>query len=55
MSSTLGRALRSPNQHRSTVPHSSSLNPSRFDPSGRLGRTPSIIALVAIISDGNST
>jgi hypothetical protein len=44
ISSTLGRALRSPRQHRSTIPHSSSLNPRRFAPSGFSGRIPSVIA-----------
>ena len=51
ISSTPGRALRSSNQLRSTLPHSSSLNPSRFASSGFFGRTPSMISLTATMSD----
>ena len=52
--STLGRATRSSIQHSSTILHSSSLNPRCFARSGFSGRTPSVIALIARISDGIS-
>jgi len=54
ISPTPGRALRSSCQLSSTILHSSLLNPSRFAPSGFFGRTPSMIALTARMSDENS-
>ena len=47
----LGRALRSSRQHRSTVLHSSSLNPRRFAPSGFFGRIPPKIEWMTLPSD----
>jgi hypothetical protein len=51
ISSTTGRALRSFRQHRSTVFHNSSLNPSRLAPSGFAGRIPAVIVRMTIIFD----
>ena len=50
----LGRALRSSRQHRSTVLHSSSLNPSRFAPSGFFGRIPPVIERMTMMFDSIS-
>ena len=51
ISPTLGRALQSSSQHNPTILHSSSLNPRRSAPPGFFGRSPSMIALTARISD----